>query len=260
MKAVRFLKFENLRIDKIHTIVRYKPDIISWKAVNRKDHIIGINITGIADHDLGYKHINLKPDYIYFFNQRDNYSALTREAGFCYSIHFTTTEPIETDSFCRKVNNTEEIIKMIEKLERCFLRKNDSELAMLCEFYRVCDLINDLNNAPYMQKDKRLLDAKEYIDINFRNRQCLSDAANICSVSRRRFNDIFKQFMGVTPNQYITSKKIDHAKDLLALGYLTLSDISQLSGFSDIYYFSKIFKQQMGITPGKYRKGINRND
>ncbi|MBE6597621.1 MAG: helix-turn-helix transcriptional regulator [Ruminococcaceae bacterium] len=254
------MKFENLRIDKIRTVVRYKPDIVSWRAANRKDHIIGINISGIADHDLGYKHIDLKPDYIYFFNQRDDFSALTKEAGYCYSVHFTTTEPIETDSFCKKVNNTEEIVKMIEKLERSFFRKDNNELSMLSEFYSLCDLLNKLNNTPYTKKDNRLLKAKEYLDVNFKEKSCLDGAADICQISRRRFNDVFRVYIGVTPNQYVTSKKIEHAKELLALGYLTVSDISELSGFSDIYYFSKIFKQQTGITPSQYRKEIGKND
>ena len=107
------MRFENLRVESIKTIIRYKPDIISWRAENRKDHIIGINISGSAKHDLGYKHMDLAPDYIYFFNQKDDYDAFTTEIGYCYSIHFTTYEPIETESFCKKVGNTEEIVKRI---------------------------------------------------------------------------------------------------------------------------------------------------
>ena len=62
------MRFDEMRIDSIKTIIRYKPDTLSFRAKNRKDHIIGINISGSAMHDLGYKQLNIYPDYIYFFN------------------------------------------------------------------------------------------------------------------------------------------------------------------------------------------------
>ena len=112
------MRFDEMRIDSIKTIIRYKPDALSFRAKNRKDHIIGINISGSAMHDPGYKQLNIYPDYIYFFNQKDDYDALTTEVGYCYSIHFTTSEPIETESFCKKVGNTEEIIKKMAGISR----------------------------------------------------------------------------------------------------------------------------------------------
>ena len=39
------MKFENLRLQSIKTVVYYKPDIQSWRATNRRDHIIGINVS-----------------------------------------------------------------------------------------------------------------------------------------------------------------------------------------------------------------------
>jgi len=142
------MRFENLRVESIKTIIRYKPDIISWRAENRKDHIIGINISGSAKHDLGYKHMDLAPDYIYFFNQKDDYDAFTTEIGYCYSIHFTTYEPIETESFCKKVGNTEEIVKRIKRIEDSWLRSEMGQLTMLSDFYSLCNIIYSSYNSP----------------------------------------------------------------------------------------------------------------
>ena len=249
------MRFENLRVESIKTIIRYKPDIISWRAENRKDHIIGINISGSAKHDLGYKHMDLAPDYIYFFNQKDDYDAFTTEIGYCYSIHFTTYEPIETESFCKKVGNTEEIVKRIKRIEESWLRSEMGQLTMLSDFYSLCNIIYSSYNSPYAPRDERVVAAKEYMDLHFKERDCLGRAVDICRITSRRFNDIFKLRYGLTPNRYLIEKKIDYAKQLLSVGYLPISEVSDMVGFSDVYYFSKLFKQETGMTPGHYKKG-----
>lgn len=248
------MNFSELKIKNIKTIVYYKPDIVSWEATSRRDHIVGINISGTTYHDLGYKNMILAPNCIYFFNQKDNFTAHVEEAGYCYSVHFTTYEPIETESFCKKVNNIDELKNLIEKIERSWLLKNHDELNMLSNFYNLCDLINKIYNTPYIHKNQNIIAAKEYMDLNFRDNDCLEKAVSILGLSRRRFNDIFKLHFNITPNNYITSKKIDYSKELLSLGYLSISEISEICAFSDVYYFSKVFKSVTGITPGEYKK------
>jgi AraC-like DNA-binding protein len=253
------VEFSKLRLDRIKTVVRYCADISEWSACNRRDHIIGINISGKTDHDLGYKRMDLGPDYIYFFNQRDDYKATVRENGYCYSVHFTTTEPIETDSFCKKVNNAEEVVKLIRQVERARLR-GDGELRTCAEFYTLCDLLHRLYTAPYGKRDERMTDAKAYMDVHFSEADCLAQAVRTSGVSARRFNDIFKQSYGQTPNVYIVTKRVRYAAELLAIGYLGVADIAERAGFSDVYYFNKTFKQYMGQTPGRYRKDGGRSD
>ena len=248
------MRFDEMRIDSIKTIIRYKPHALSFRAKNRKDHIIGINISGSAMHDLGYKQLNIYPDYIYFFNQKDDYDALTTEVGYCYSIHFTTSEPIETESFCKKVGNTEEIIKKIKKVEDGWLRSSEGQLAMLSNFYSLCDSIYNSYKAPYTPSDVRVVTAKEYIDLHFKEKSCLAEAIAKSRLTSRRFNDVFKLRYGTTPNRYIISKKLECAKQLLDVGYLPIAEVADMAGFTDVYYFSKQFKLETGITPGNYKK------
>ncbi|MDY4307119.1 AraC family transcriptional regulator [Enterococcus mundtii] len=37
---------------------------------------------------------------------------------------------------------------------------------------------------------------------------------------------------------------------------LSLSDIGQQTGFTELGYFSRVFKEETGLTPSQYRKGI----
>lgn len=66
----------------------------------------------------------------------------------------------------------------------------------------------------------------------------------------------FSQFVGVTPNKYLTILRVEQAKTLLAAGY-PLVDAALESGFYDQSHFSYYFQAYTGLTPGRYRENIN---
>ena len=94
------------------------------------------------------------------------------------------------------------------------------------------------------------------MNLHFKEDDCIIKAAEKYGVTKRRFNDIFKQNFHTTPNQYIIDYKIGLAKKLLCSKELSIGDISNLCGFEDIYYFSKTFKKVTGQTARDYRKQI----
>ena len=75
-------------------------------------------------------------------------------------------------------------------------------------------------------------------------------------MSRRRFNDLFKQTYDITPNKYFVSRKVELAKKLLKIGYIPISDIASMSGYENIYYFSRVFKENTGMSPSEYKKSL----
>lgn len=248
------MQFKELRLDAIHTVIRFKAEQTAWRAARRKSHIIGINLSGTTHHDLGYKKMTIEPNSVYFFNQRDDYTAVVAENGFCYSVHFTTTAPIETESFCKTVRNPDEIVKMIDRLSKD--RASGNELKMLSDFYALCHTLHTLCNAPYTQTDPRIPEAKKEIDLYFKEKNCLALAVSKSGLSQRRFCDLFSAHLGVTPNRYILSKRIAHAKELLTLDYLSCREVAELCGFSDEYYFSKTFKKETGLTPTQFKRTV----
>lgn len=64
----------------------------------------------------------------------------------------------------------------------------------------------------------------------------------------------FKRYMGMTPMQYITSIRINKAKDLLKNTDFSIQEISSLVGYENPLYFSRIFKKQTGRSPSGYRR------
>ena len=68
----------------------------------------------------------------------------------------------------------------------------------------------------------------------------------------------FKRLTSLSPIAFLTRMRIDHAKNLLEIYHknLTVAEIAEACGFSDVVYFSKKFKQYVGVSPNAYRKNI----
>ena len=60
---------------------------------------------------------------------------------------------------------------------------------------------------------------------------------------------LFKRFTGYSTVQYQNYIKITHAQDLLKTGNLRVTEVANMVGIRDIYYFSRLFKQMTGISP-----------
>lgn len=65
---------------------------------------------------------------------------------------------------------------------------------------------------------------------------------------------LFKQEMGMTLTDYITVRRIEKAKELLANSKKTIADISEQCGFTDPNYFTRVFKKLEGCPPKQYRE------
>lgn len=76
-------------------------------------------------------------------------------------------------------------------------------------------------------------------------------------VSKYYLSHVFKNNMGMPPMQYITMKRISHAKKLLQETDLTASAIGEACGYKDHVLFFKTFKKLEGITPTTYRKQVS---
>ena len=60
----------------------------------------------------------------------------------------------------------------------------------------------------------------------------------------------------LSPIKYITKKRISYACDLLVSNKYSVSDIASMTGYSDVYYFSRVFKENTGMSPLEYKKNV----
>lgn len=72
-------------------------------------------------------------------------------------------------------------------------------------------------------------------------------------ISKPYFFDLFKQYTGTTPNQFLTRLRIDKAKYLLLSTVMQVKDIGYECGFDDNVYFSYLFRKETGVSPSAFR-------
>ncbi len=82
------------------------------------------------------------------------------------------------------------------------------------------------------------------------------ELAHAAGYSVDHFSRIFLKVTGLRPQHYIIQAKIERACQLLLESNLTISAISEVVGFQDIFYFSRQFKQKVGQSPSQYRKAL----
>ena len=105
-------------------------------------------------------------------------------------------------------------------------------------------------SAQYVEK------AKLYIENNFNKNITVSDVAKEIYVNERYLYNLFIKYEGISIKEYINLQRFSMACELLTGTYLSISEIAQSVGYSDVLAFSKFFSKRAGISPSKYRSAL----
>jgi len=100
---------------------------------------------------------------------------------------------------------------------------------------------------------KRMVSAKIFIDENYAEGIDLEQVAGQAFLSKFHFHRLFVRIYRKTPHQYLTEKRIEKAKTLLAEEDLTVTEVCNNIGFESIGSFSTLFKKEIGYPPQYYR-------
>ncbi len=150
--------------------------------------------------------------------------------------------------------------KFIESLEFYFqnpnLVNNDllelkiKELILLLiqskNIHSIVELIADLYSS-------NSITIREVIELHLFSNLKVDQLAKLCNLSLSSFKRLFKKEYNNSPNNYISNRRLEKAKELLTLTDLSIGEIAFEVGFQDSLYFTRLFKNKIGIPPSKYR-------
>lgn len=103
----------------------------------------------------------------------------------------------------------------------------------------------------FLKKPDHVSRAMNYIDASYNTSECtVENVAKKINLEKHYLARIFKQKTGKSVKDYILEKRMKNAEILLKNGY-DIKTVSQLSGYSDQFAFSKAFKKTIGISPSK---------
>ena len=143
-----------------------------------------------------------------------------------------------------------------EKAKNIYADLNLKEL--LIRLLQSQHLFQVRNEADQHANQTRLHYVLHYIHEHLTERIPVDTLSRKAYLSRNMFFKWFKEQFGLTPLEYVNRERIRLAKQLLAEGRGSISDVSFQCGFSDVNYFVRIFRKLEGVTPGAYRGCMGR--
>ena len=172
------------------------------------------------------------------------------------------------DLLCNKIFSLKRdsyfiVTKLIEELSNDNLYSNDLSLCYLKQL--IIQMLR-LNNSHFHSKptthmqqtyeNELLNDILLYIDNNIYEKISVSTLCEHFCISTSMLHSLFRKNMNNTAKNYINELKLSKSKELIRKSTHTLSEISEMLGFSSIHYFSKKFKSYFNISPTEYSKSI----
>jgi len=101
---------------------------------------------------------------------------------------------------------------------------------------------------------ERLWRARRFIDECYDQPLDLTEISKHACLSRYHFLRLFRETFDTTPRQYLISRRIDKAKELLRVQSLSVTDICFAVGFQSVGSFSALFHKCVGDSPVNYRR------
>ena len=95
-----------------------------------------------------------------------------------------------------------------------------------------------------------------YIEEHFAEQISLDALAKLVRLSPYYFCRAFKQSFGMPPHRYHGTRRIEHAKILLAKPASSVTEIGMTVGFCETSSFSAAFRKATGLTPTAYRRSL----
>lgn len=101
---------------------------------------------------------------------------------------------------------------------------------------------------------EKVLSVRSYLDESFARAIDLDSLSSRFYISKFHLSREFKRITGITVGNYLNSRRINHAKQLLRFTKEPVSSIALSCGIPDVNYFTKVFVKYEAMTPSRYRK------
>ncbi|MBR1220647.1 helix-turn-helix transcriptional regulator [Bradyrhizobium sp. U87765 SZCCT0131] len=96
--------------------------------------------------------------------------------------------------------------------------------------------------------------ACDFIEAKLADDPSISELSRECGISASYFARAFRATLGMTPHQWITRRRIERAKSLMAQSVESLAEIAVMCGFVDQSHLGRHFLRLEGVSPAQWRR------
>lgn len=159
------------------------------------------------------------------------------------------------------------VLPMLERISRHFARRDvagRSEtvaryLLLLSELTRITvqTARTEYGDSVPPSAVRSVERAIAYIGEHYKEKITAPDIADAVGLSVNYLHRIFEKVKGVTIINYLTSYRIEKARNLIEAGDAPAYEIAAEVGYTDPFYFSRVFRNTMGISFSEYKKQVH---
>ena len=152
-----------------------------------------------------------------------------------------------------KITENPTIANLFKKLFAVWISKNDGYyFECISLLYKIFAEMQKKNYIPQNQYDL-IKPAIEYVEENFlANKISVPFLADRCGISEAYLKKLFIKKFGMSPIKYIIRLKINHACDLLRSKRYSVTQVAEICGYDNVYFFSRQFKEYVGTSPSVF--------
>jgi AraC-like DNA-binding protein len=122
------------------------------------------------------------------------------------------------------------------------------------QVYREVERLPAARPATRAELYRRLHLARDYADACLDTPVTLDELASVAGLSPNHLLRMFRQAFGQTPHQYLTERRLERARQLLADTDMPVTEVCLAVGFSSLGAFSWLFRRRVGVAPAEYRR------
>jgi AraC-like DNA-binding protein len=226
---------------------------------------VSYTLSGTSGESVAQTHPAVPGDCFYLDCTRE-YSHISSEANpwELLWIHFNGSQAAayydyfaERSSWHLHPLHLSELIAAIDTI--LALNETRSENTEILTSQQIVNIFTILSTEQLRETDDSRLKEKlknivSYLDGHYTEDISLDRLSQMFFISKYYLSREFKKEYGMTVIQYILSKKITCAKELLRYSNSSIEEIATLSGIGDPSYFNKVFRKLEGCTASEYRK------
>ena len=237
----------------------------------RKSNLLGQSDTVMSEDDMNCRDDNVIPvkfyqDTLRAIREGEEESAVIEirkllmsisPYSFARQLHFLAELAVQISQLSYEVplNNREWQEKYLDHYMKIAALQDQNQLK---RFFEQLITNSCLENKVVKEKNLRIqvVDSLDYIQQNYKNPDiCVDKVAEKFHISVSYYSKLFNEFVGMTFPEYINDLRLSFAKELLtANSIISIKRVAEISGFSNLSYFSAQFKKKYGFTPSGYRK------
>ncbi|MGH3656433.1 MAG: helix-turn-helix transcriptional regulator [Micromonosporaceae bacterium] len=156
--------------------------------------------------------------------------------------------------------STEFVLPLLSRLQREWVQrethwKSAVRLCVADLFLHLSRGLTEATTSAATPHAARLREVRLTVHRSPADRWTVPRMAALAHLKESQFSVLYRRLFGVTPAEDLIQVRLDLAKYYLAHYELAVAEVAELSGFTDVSYFSRCFHRRVGCPPSRYRQG-----